>query len=53
MATKYTKKEFMVNIQTLTSPFEQTGQVTQGQPAPNIAEQIQQITQKNKGIKPL
>ena len=50
MATKYTKKEFMENIRTLTSPFEnrQNGQrpAVQG-----LADKIKQLAMRNKGIK--
>lgn len=51
MTTKYTKKDFMENITSLTSPFEQK-QNGQGKSVPtNLAEKIQEVARKNKGIR--
>ena len=52
MATKYTKKEFMENIRTLTSPFEnrQNGQGKGG--LAGMAETVKRVLGRNKGMKP-
>ena len=53
MTNKYTKKDFMENIKTLTSPFEEKKQETQGkEQIPGFANMIKQLASRNKGMKP-
>lgn len=50
---KYTKKEFMENIRTLTSPFENIKPNGQGKGGlRGMAEDVMRVLGRNKGMKP-